>query len=75
MATTKQRIAKWSDRILSIDDERGIDNGVWITLKKGWQDATNPTCHTIHEDTYQICLDLVAMAIPCDCPECLEATA
>lgn len=71
MATTQQRLKKWADRISYVDDERGSGDGIFIGLKSGWQDAANPTCHTIHEDTYQLCLDYVAMAVPCGCKDCL----
>jgi len=70
MASTQQRLNKWANRIADYCDERAMGEGVWITLRSGWQDASNPTCHTIHEDTPQFALDLVAMAIPCECAEC-----
>jgi hypothetical protein len=70
MSTTKQRLSKWADRIASFDDERSYGEGCWIILRSGWQDATNPTCHTIHEDTPQAVLDKVAMAEPCACEDC-----
>lgn len=67
MATTAQRLRKWADRIQeSWQDE----DGVWIALRSGWQDAANPTCHTIHEDTWQLALDYVALAVPCKCQQC-----
>ena len=71
MATTAQRLKKWADRIADVEDARMSGDGFWIALRSGWQDATNPTCHTIHEDTPQYCLDKVAMAIPCECRECV----
>jgi hypothetical protein len=67
MATTQQRLTKWSNRISeSWQDE----DGVWIALRRGWQDSTNPSCHTIHEDTWQLALDLVSMSVPCACGDC-----
>lgn len=70
MATTQQRLKKWADRIACFSDERGFGEGVWVILRSGWQDSTNPTCHTIHEDTPQDVLDKVADAVPCACKEC-----
>lgn len=67
MATTQQRLNKWASRIAEFWKD---EDGVWIALKSGWQDSTNPTCHTIHEDTWQLALDFVAMAVPCECSEC-----
>lgn len=67
MATTAQRLKKWDARIQEAWQD---EDGVWIALRSGWQDSTNPTCHTIHEDTWQLALDYVTMAIPCDCREC-----
>lgn len=68
MATTAQRLKKWDDRIAESWQD---SDGVWIALQVGWQDSTNPGCHTIHEDTWQFALDLCAMAIPCHCRDCV----
>lgn len=67
MATTAQRLKKLAPRIAARWKD---EDGVWIELKSGWQDVTNPTCHTIHEDTWKEALDLCGMAVPCDCRDC-----
>lgn len=36
----------------------------WCYLKTGWQDAMNPTCHTIHERTLKEVCWLVNESIP-----------
>jgi hypothetical protein len=53
-----------------IAEEWRDSDGYWIALKYGYQDSSNPTCHTIHEDTKAEAHAVARDAIPCDCPEC-----
>ena len=66
MRITKAMIAaEWKD-----------EDGYWIELKSGWHDGSNPTCHTVHEDTRKECMDrLRDFAEPCNCWECKKDAA
>ena len=56
----KDRIsAEWQD----------ID-GYWIELKSGWQDNSNPHCHSIREDTKKDAHEKAKGSVPCDCRYC-----
>jgi hypothetical protein len=35
----------------------------WCYLKAGWQDSSNPTCHTIHEKTLKEVCDSVHFSV------------
>jgi hypothetical protein len=63
----KKRLGKWRDRV---EEAWKDDDGVWIALRSGWNDSTNSTCHTIHEDTWKEALELLAMSEPCTCKDC-----
>lgn len=58
MAITKQQFQRYES------DE----DGHWIYLKSGWQDAENPLCHTIVETTKSAAFRHDAK--PCECREC-----
>jgi hypothetical protein len=46
------------------------EDGYWIELKSGWQDNSNPTCHTITEDTKIEAYYKLRGSVPCDCEQC-----
>jgi len=48
-------------------------DGYWIELIPGWQDAENPQCHTITEDTRREAM--AHLVEPCNCRGCRDALA
>lgn len=71
-ATIRKRLGKWATRV---DDAEKDEDGVWIYLKDGWQDSTNPTCHTIHEDTWKDAIAVLKATEPCSCKGCIALAA
>jgi hypothetical protein len=57
-------------RVETVDDERGIGNGLIVTLAKGW--ALDPLvgCHVFGEDTPEKALETTLRAQRCRCKEC-----
>lgn len=45
------------------ENDQGIKSW-WCTLKAGWQDSSNPECHTLHEGTISQICELVNNAKP-----------
>ncbi len=43
----------------------------WAVSAKGWEFG-RMQCHTAHEDTQAIMLDVIRSLRPCDCKECKE---
>ena len=67
-------LKRFADRIESIDDERGTQNGYWVNLKDGWIDRESG-CHAIHEDTLSACAFKFAFVAPCECEDCRRSKA
>lgn len=64
--------AKYRSRI---EEEWHDEDGHWVALKSGWQDNSNPQCHTIREDTQRECYELVRASVPCACLGCRKDAA
>lgn len=46
-----------------------------VLLRAGWQDSSNPTCHTIIEPTVREVLSALRYVTTCDCDdECRQAS-
>ena len=67
--TAIERKLRNDPRVLHVDDERGNDNGILVTLLGYTTDATVP-CHTFGEDTMTAALAKVRQCTPCTCDEC-----
>jgi hypothetical protein len=62
---------RYADRVDSVSDERGDDQGLWVYLKSGWHNsACDKHNHTIHEDTIKELTWQVKAASACDCEHC-----
>lgn len=61
--------AKYADRVLTISDERGQNQGVWFELKAGW--VTDEPTHQVHEETEaRADSALEDVTKTCDCDSC-----
>lgn len=47
-------------------------SGYWIELAPGWQNGNDPGTHAIVEDTKRRAYEVLRMARPCRCIECVE---
>jgi hypothetical protein len=56
-------------------DERGSDDGYWLSLKRGWKWAGDPlgALHSIHEPTRAACMRERVMR--CNCQDCVSSWA
>jgi hypothetical protein len=64
-------LRRFSPMILSIDDERSIDNGYWVNLKHGFIDEESG-CHAIHETNLKECASRFVFVKPCTCNDCVQ---
>jgi len=70
MAKSKEEDIKMIKGIEKIEKHYRDSDGYWVYLKRGYQDKTNPGCHTICEDSRSLALSKASFAIPCECSEC-----
>ena len=65
-------LARYASRIADYSDERGSDNGIWVSYKAGWKSYTDPVgnLHSDHEDTVATLVVCARNAMPCDCDDC-----
>lgn len=66
----RDRIMK-DPRVSEISDERSLDCGIWVYLKRGYCDgelryhSAAGCLHQIHEDTWTACLAKLNRVTPC----------
>ena len=54
-----------------VELEEHDQDGYWIYLATGWQDSSNPGCHTIVEDTRTAARRKLAQSVRCSCDDCM----
>jgi hypothetical protein len=58
-------------KVLDIDDERAIGNGIIVHLRYGWTNDPMGGCHTFAEDTPTSALKYIRRALSrCHCDQC-----
>lgn len=57
-------------KVASISDERGMGDGFWVYLKKGWQN--DPETHCIHENSPTRCFWYLPSVSECSCDDCMR---
>lgn len=62
-------LRKFADKIESVSDERGSDDGFWVYLIERWRDDEGET-HCIHEDNPKECATLMPHIQRCTDPNC-----
>ena len=74
LSSAKAKRAILADpRVLRAWDEHDMGDGVWVSLKAGYQDASNPGSHSIHEDRWTAAYAMLRVVVPCHCVDCRTA--
>jgi len=62
-------LRKYADKIESVSDERGSDDGYWVYLAAGWRTPDGET-HCVHEDNPTQCAREMKHITPCTVKGC-----
>jgi hypothetical protein len=59
-------------KVMFLDDERSVGNGVIVTLNKGWKFDSDPLVptHVMGFDNHAEARQAIHYAVKCDCADC-----
>ena len=57
-------------RVAAAYEDPDPTDGVWVVLKSGYTDGSNPGCHCIHEWRWTKALAMLRGVVPCRCVDC-----
>jgi hypothetical protein len=70
--TLRDLLARYPDKIQSVDDESGAGDGYWINLKPGW--SLWGEVHSVHEWNMKDLPGSFRCVQRCNCEGCIKDT-